>query len=84
MDGLSGIRCEWTGMGAKCKSLNGVHICIERKTHEVSMSIGQGHDEQFLYQARRHRVESKALLPGNEGCILLSNMLWSRQYPDNR
>jgi len=37
------------GIGAKCKRSSEVHICIERKTHEVSMGTGQGNDEQFLH-----------------------------------
>ena len=55
MDGLSGIRCEWTGMGAKCKRSSEVHICIERKTRKVSMGTGQGNDQQFLHIKRSIR-----------------------------
>jgi len=65
------------GIGAKCKRSSEVHICIERKAHEVSMSTGQGNDEQFLHLKQVMQVidQEHTASSGIGNCIVWSNAL---------
>ena len=68
-----GLDWEFNGMGTECERLSEVHNCIDRTTHELSTSTGQGSDERFLHINRgiEHQI-SQLFWQGMRAVVVLS------------